>query len=320
MRFLFAAALVFVLAHTGVAQEKIKVRMAIPDFTSSSVLVEIARQKGYFSQEGLEVEIIRMSCEIALRALVAKSIDFDNCASMKAILSIVSQGVQMKIVFARFNRPLMDLIGARGIKKISDLSGKIIASGSKGSAAEVFIEEFFALNGLDPKKDVQLLSVGTTTDRVAALFAGRVSATVLSPPWNLRAIDQGYPSIANIGESIAGFQGALTAMQGTLDERKPIVLRVLRALLRAADFFRTRREESIAVMMKFTKLEDRNLTERVYDYILPSMAVDGSLSDTIIRAELDRGTRSIMLAKSPYAPEIFDFSYVREASRSLAIR
>ena len=37
-----------------------KVRVGLPDFASSSVPFEIARRMGYFSQEGLDVDIIRM--------------------------------------------------------------------------------------------------------------------------------------------------------------------------------------------------------------------------------------------------------------------
>lgn len=316
MRLLLAAAIIFVLARPGMAQEKIRLRIAIPDFTSSSVPVELARQKGYFSQEGLEVEMIRMSCAISIRALVAKSIDFDSCASMKALLSAASQGVRMKVILSRFNRPLMDIIGVKDIEQVADLRGKTIASGSRGSSAELFLEEFLARNGMDPT-DVQLFSVGTTTDRVAALFAGRVTATLLSPPWNFRAIDQGYRRIANLGDSIVSFQGALVAMQSTLDERKPAVLHVLRALLRGLNFFRSHKDESIAIMVKFTKVHDRDFSERVYDYLLPSLTADGSLSEAVVQAEMARASRSVRLVKPVDAADIFDFSYVREASRSL---
>jgi hypothetical protein len=40
------------------------------------VLFEIARQLSYSTQEGLDVEIIRISCAVSVRALVAKSFDF----------------------------------------------------------------------------------------------------------------------------------------------------------------------------------------------------------------------------------------------------
>src|SRR5690349_19244059 len=179
---IFSAAVLSVLLFSAAAPAwtSTKLRVGLPDFTSSSVPFEIARQRNYFLQEGLNVEIIRMSCAVSVRALLAKSIDFDSCAGVKAAVSAVAQGVRIKIVMARFNRPLMDLVGAKDIQKVADLTGKIIGSGSQGSPAEVFLEEFLAANGLNPQKDVKMLSVGTSSDRIAALFAKRISATVLS--------------------------------------------------------------------------------------------------------------------------------------------
>jgi len=295
-----------------------KIRVGLPDFTSSSVPFEIARRMGYFSQEGLDVDIIRMSCAVSVRALVAKSIDFDSCAGVKAAVSAVSQGIQIKIVMARFHRPLMDLIGDKEVQRISDLSGKVIGSGSQGSPAEVFLEEFLAANGLNAQKDVKMLSVGTSSDRIAALFAKRISATVLSPPWNLKILDEGYRRIANMGDSVLGYQGSLSILQSTAEEQKPMLLAFMRAMIRAQNFYRTRKSESIPLMMQFSKLENQELTQRVYDYLRPSMTVDGSLPDMVVEAEIQRAAKSLKLAKTPQAQEIFDFSYVRDASRAVA--
>ena len=216
------------------------------------------------------MEVIRMSCAVSVRALVARSIDFDSCAGVKAAVSAVSQGIRMKIVMARFNRPLMDLIGSKDIQKISDLAGKIIGSGSQGSPAEAFLEEFLAANGLNPQKDVKMLSVGTSSDRIAALFAKRISATVLSPPWNLKILDQGYRRIANMGESVLGYQGSLSILQATVDEKKPRFWDFCASMIRAQNFYRTRKSESLPIMMQFSKLESLELTQRVYDYLLPA--------------------------------------------------
>ena len=63
-------------------------------------------------------------------------------------------------------------------------------------------------------------------------------------------------------------------------------------------------------MMQFSKLESPDLTQRVYDYLLPAMTMDGSLPDTVVEAEMQRAAKSLKLVKTPPAQEIFDFSYV----------
>jgi ABC-type nitrate/sulfonate/bicarbonate transport system substrate-binding protein len=213
---------------------------------------------GYFSQERLDVDIIRMSCAVSVRALVAKSVDFDSCAGVKAAVSAVARrGIRIKIVMARFNRPLMDLIGAKEVQKISDLSGKVIGSGSQGSPADVFLDECLAANGLSAQKDVRMLSVGTSSDRIAALFAKRISATVLSSPWNLKILDEGYRRIANMGDWVLGYQGSLSILQSTAEEKKPMLLAFMRAMMRAQIFYRMRKSESIPLMMQFSNSRTR---------------------------------------------------------------
>jgi len=115
-----------------------------------------------------------------------------------------------------------------------------------------------------------------------------------------------------------GYQGSLSILQSTIEEKKPMLLAFMRAMLRAQIFYRTRKSESIPLMMQFSKLESPDLTQRVYDYLQPSMTLDGSLTDKVVEAEIQRAAKSLKLFKMPQAQEIFDFSYVREASCALA--
>jgi len=121
-----------------------------------------------------------------------------------------------------------------------------------------------------------------------------------------------------MGDSIAGYQGSLSILQSTADEKKPALLAFMRSMIRAQNFYRTRKSESLPLMMQFSKLDSPELTQRVYDYLLPAMTIDGSLPDSVVEAEMQRATKSLKLVKMPQAQEIFDFSYAREASRALA--
>ncbi len=204
-------------------------------------------------------------------------------------------------------------------QKISDLAGKIIGSGSQGSPAEAFLEEFLAANGLNPQKDVKMLSVGTSSDRIAALSRKGSALRYCRRRGIFKVLDQGYRRIANMGESVLGYQGSLSILQSD-GGRKEIQCSgdLCASMMRAQNFYRTRKAESLPIMMQFSKLESPELTQRVYDYLLPAMTMDGSLPETVVEAEMQRAAKSLKLVKMPPAQEIFDFSYVREANRAFA--
>jgi len=317
MKLLYLLVLSTLLIPSAWAQQKLKIRIAIPDFTSSSVPFEIARQKGFFSQEGLDVEIIRIGCSVSVKALIARSIDFDGCTSFRPIVSAGLQGINIKIIMARVNRPLMDLIGSAGIEQVPDLRGKIIGGGTRGSPAEDFLEEFLMLNNLNPRKDVKILSVGTSSDRIAALYARQLDATLLSPPLNLKAIDAGFKRVANLGDWIAGFQGGFGALRSYLNDHREIAVRTLRAILRGLEFYRTRKGESVTIEMEFTKSGNRSLIERSYDYIHPALTMDGTLSNAIMETEVMRAAKALNLTQSLDVKEFYDWSYVQDAYQTL---
>lgn len=317
MKLWYLLVLSTLLIPSAWAQQKPKIRIAIPDLTSSAVPFEIARQKGFFSQEGLDVEIIRIGCSVSVKALIARSIDFDGCTSFRPIVSSGLQGINIKIIMARVNRPLMDLIGSAGIEQVSDLRGKIIGGGTRGSPAEDFLEEFLMLNNLNPRKDVKILSVGTSSDRIAALYARQLDATLLSPPLSLKAIDAGFKRVANLGDWIAGFQGGFGALHSYLNDHREIAVRTLRAILRGLEFYRTRKGESVTIEMKFTKSGNRSLIERSYDYIHPALTMDGTLSDAIMETEVMRAAKALNLTQSLDVKEFYDWSYVQDAYQTL---
>jgi ABC-type nitrate/sulfonate/bicarbonate transport system substrate-binding protein len=66
---------------------------------------------------------------------------------------------------------------------VKDLKGKRLAINTFGSSADFAIYQLLSRNGLDPNKDVTLLSIAGSPDaRFAALIGGAVDATVVNSP------------------------------------------------------------------------------------------------------------------------------------------
>ncbi|MDP2643506.1 MAG: TAXI family TRAP transporter solute-binding subunit [Desulfobacterales bacterium] len=69
---------------------------------------------------------------------------------------------------------------AAGIKTIPDLKGKKVAGYFPGWAVSNYTNAMLLAYGLDPKKDVQMVKFGRTTQAVEALIAGKVDAVCTS--------------------------------------------------------------------------------------------------------------------------------------------
>jgi ABC-type nitrate/sulfonate/bicarbonate transport system substrate-binding protein len=53
-----------------------KIRIGYPDFNSSTFTLPLAQIRGFFNEEGLEAELIRIRSAVALPALVSREIDY----------------------------------------------------------------------------------------------------------------------------------------------------------------------------------------------------------------------------------------------------
>ena len=83
----------------------------------------IARELGFYREEGLNVEMIAMPGGLATQALVAGDLHFSTSSgsSLKASL----RGIKLKVVYVNLDRPLYRLCSWRDdIRKVTDLRGK----------------------------------------------------------------------------------------------------------------------------------------------------------------------------------------------------
>ena len=86
----------------------------------------IARDRGYFREEGLEPELIFMKAAQTIPAMLAGGIDFGT-ATGTAIVAALS-GIDVRVVFAMSDKPSFDLLAAPSITNLQQMRGKSSAS------------------------------------------------------------------------------------------------------------------------------------------------------------------------------------------------
>lgn len=176
-----AAATVFVPALASAqALEKKKVTIAVGGKNLLYYLpLTVAEQKGFFKDEGLDVEIVDFAGGArALQAVVGGSADvvsgaFEHNINMQAkgqpMRAFVLQGRAPQIVLAVSTKTMPNY------KTVADLKGKKIGVTAPGSSTNIMSNFVLAKNGLKPA-DVSYVGVGASQGAVAALRSGQIDA------------------------------------------------------------------------------------------------------------------------------------------------
>jgi ABC-type nitrate/sulfonate/bicarbonate transport system substrate-binding protein len=126
--------------------------------------------------------------------------------------------------------------------------------------------------GLDPAKDVSLRSIGVLYDRLAAMQKGIVQFTVVTEAEKPIIDKLGYPVLLDlISLKITFPQRGIYTMGKSIKERPDMVRRYVRAYVEAIHYFKTRKEETIQIMRKYSRVEDRGVLEHTQTWFTQNM-------------------------------------------------
>ena len=204
MRFVvLAAAMMAMAVPLARAQglEKPKIALSVGGSVSqmNKVAYVVALYKGYFKDEGLDVETSNFSSgTAALQALVGGSADVAEIAYEHTLrMQAKNIGIVCLTVFGRYPGNVLvvrkDL--ADSIHSPADLKGRTIGVSAPGSSTQNFAAQLMERAGL-PWKSATFVSVGTGSSAVAAMRTGReLDALVNLDPAITDLVDHGDASV-----------------------------------------------------------------------------------------------------------------------------
>src|SRR5258705_6607364 len=126
-------------AESGDKLTRIRIGLAARSTTSMPFFV--AKERGFFREEGLDVELIVMQAIQTIQATMGNSTQFAS-ATGSAVSAAVS-GADIKVILAVTDQPSFDLIVQPNITSVQQLRGKKIGTGGVGSPAEIFARRNF---------------------------------------------------------------------------------------------------------------------------------------------------------------------------------
>ena len=304
-----------VLLLSSVSHGAEKIRIGFPEFNSSTFTLPLAQIKGFFHEEGLQAELIRIRSAVALPALTSGEIDYHTVVS--PAVNAALRGIPVRVV-ACFTPGLTTAIIARPeIKSIQELRGKTIGLNSIGGGLESTVRMMLKHYGLDPDKDVKFLATGGVETRFAALKQGLTVATAGSTPVDYLGKKFGYVVLARAYDLFSYPNTGLVASVKKIKETPDQLKRVIRAGIKANRYLLQNRDGTIQVMMQWMRI-DKDTATATYDGSVKSFNDDGSLSEAGLRIAIDEARKAANISREVAVNEVADFSMLREAQRELA--
>ena len=276
----------------------------------------IARDRGFFREEGLEVEFIFMKAIQTVQAMLAGGVDFGTATG--TAISAAVNGADVRVVFALTDKPSFDMISQPNITNVQQMRGKKLGISAPGSLTEILARQILLVNKI-PLDQVTMLSLGTSDVTYVALKAGTIDATMLQVPQNLISQEEGYRKIASGADVYRAVQGGLTTTKTVISERPEVVTRVIRATQKALRLIRNDKKFTVDFIKgPFLDLgKDRDkYADRVYDTALQFYLQAGVVDEKLQRDMIATAAQRVK-PKDPVPPErVFDFSFAQKVADS----
>jgi ABC-type nitrate/sulfonate/bicarbonate transport system substrate-binding protein len=301
-----------IFAGSPVPAQLKKIRFSASSIAVTELQFKIAQVKGFYRDEGLDLETILIRGAVGLQALLGGSVDYSSAAG--ALIAAAVRGVPVKLVLIVNSKPQFDLVGQPEIKTIQQLKGKFIGISSRGGAVDLLTQLILTKNGVTPNKDATLLVIGTPEELALALRTGRIAACLLTPPRQLILYREGFSKLAYSGDYLTAYpSGGIGATDEKIKTSPAEVLAFVRASLRGLQYYTQNRADSIEMLSRHLGIKDPSLAGEAYDLHISRLGVIGTLDDAWMRGAIDFTKKSLGVTKDIPPNQVFDFSFVEKA-------
>ena len=222
-----------------------------------------------------------------IQALVANSVDFAQVDAVTTI-NAVNQGADLVIISGSLNTFPFSFVAQKEIRKPEDLSGKKIGIVGFGGANELAV--VLALKEWNvPRQSVTIMQAGGAPQRLMALTARALDASVLAQPELGEAVRMGMTVLGHMRDmKTAVFpMNAMVVRRSFLQQNRDVVKRFQQAYAEATYQLLNNKEKAIAVLTKWLQQKNPKAVEETYQYIATSFSFPPHVSQQGIRNTLE---------------------------------
>jgi ABC-type nitrate/sulfonate/bicarbonate transport system substrate-binding protein len=302
------AAIVFsLLPAIGAAQEKVIVGHSARLALSIGPLL-YGIERGFYRDEGIDLSYVSIRADLGIKALLSGDLDYSY--STGTIIRGAVLGLPVRTLTFDFAKVLHALMSRPEISRAGALKGKKVGVSSFGATGDLAARVALQSIGLDPNKDVTIVTLGSDSLRYAALLAGTVQATHMPVPVNIQLKKEGYHELVYAGKIL---QRPLTGLATSLEkiQKNPgQVQRMVRAFVRSTRALKTERAEFISFAQRKYGYS-KELMEEAYAYLTDALAQDGFVDDRALQGAIEEARTVVNATKAVNQSDVVDYSFLR---------
>ena len=282
------------------AQEKRNIRMVFVSLAwNSEIPFRAALARGYFKQQGLQIEpILIRGGPAAIAALVSGEVDYASIGGAQAIFRGKARGLDLSIIGCISSTTNYILLGNKQTRTVEDLKGKPIGITGAGTYSEFAVKAFLKKNNINPDKDVVLRAIGGTVLRAAAIEKGIIAAAPFSPEDAVRLMRTGYSVISNMNDSLGIPQNILVTRNEVLDKYPDTSKRILKAYIQGIQLAKFNKKEAIKAGYDAGLQGEPEVVSAAWDLYSPGLTSDLSIAVSGIQQMLDEDIRGGFVDKN----------------------
>jgi NitT/TauT family transport system substrate-binding protein len=311
-RFLIGIVLgaIFGWTGTGLAQKIVVGYSAVSALNSPFWVIKDA---GFFKQEGLDADLIYIASSFTMaQAMLAREVAVST-ANSQVVVDSGLEGGSLAAIGAVINVVAFYVMAPPEIKSIEDLKGKPVGVTRFGASTDFGLRKLLVKYGLEPGRDVPILQIGGMPEIAAAISKRTIYAAPMSYPMAYKAQEAGMRILYNLAkEDIPFMHVGITTSRGFLKERRAQAKAFLRAYGRAVHFMHTRKNETKAILARYTKITDPGMLEGSLQYAYDFVEKVPLVKPQAFQVTLEESAKKNPKAKQAKAEQFYDNSLVQE--------
>ena len=295
------------------AQTLKRIRIGYPSLSFRQSNVWVAKEVGLFTKYGLEVEpIFLRGGQIATQALAGGdppivnigTVVQANLTGFSLVLVAAVETAYDQIVFAR-----------PGITKLEQLKGRRFGISGFGAATHYATIILMRHLNFDPK-DLTLVPAGPDAERLAAMSAGKIDASLFTSSAAAPARRAGFVELLQVADLGVEVQGnGFATSRAYVQSNRDTVKNALKGFVEAIYYIYANKKETQKVFAKYMRTNDPEVLEDSYQGYVKSIPKKPYPTLKGIQFMLDMLAEKMPQAKSAKPEQFVDLSFLQELEK-----